>query len=40
VTMGDIRQAQASAQQSVKLADKSGDAFQRTSKRAHLVDEI
>ena len=39
-TMGDLPQAQASAQQSVDLADQSGDAFQRLVNRTHLADAL
>lgn len=39
-TMGDLRQAQAYAQQSVDFADKSGDGFQRLSKRTILADAL
>jgi tetratricopeptide (TPR) repeat protein len=38
LTSGDLAQALATAQQSVELADRSGDAFQRMQKRAKLAN--
>jgi len=40
LTIGDIAQAQEYAKQSVNLADRSGDAFQRMSKRIALADAL
>jgi tetratricopeptide (TPR) repeat protein len=39
-TMGDLRQAQASAQQSADLADESGVAFQRIVGRTTMADAL
>lgn len=40
LTMGDLVQALNYAQQSVELADRSGDAFQRMGKRTTLADAL
>ncbi len=40
LTMGDLAQALKYAQQSVELADRSGDAHQRMSKRTTLADAL
>jgi tetratricopeptide (TPR) repeat protein len=40
LTLGDLAQALAYARQSVELADRSGDAFQRMSKRTTLGDAL
>ncbi len=40
LTSGDLAQALATARQSVDLADRSGDAFQRMSKRTTLADAL
>lgn len=40
LTSGDLAQAVAAGRQSVELADKSGDAFQRMSKRTTLADAL
>ncbi len=40
LTLGDVDQAIAYAEQSVELADRSGDAFQRMSKRTTLADAL
>ena len=40
LTMGDISQALDHAKQSVEFADRSGDAFQRMSKRTTLADVL
>ncbi len=40
LTLGDITQALASAEESVELADRSEDAFQRLGKRTTLADAL
>ena len=40
LTSGDLAQAVAAGRQSVELADKSGDAFQRMAKRTTLADAL
>lgn len=40
LSMGDLTQALAYAQKSVDLADRSGDPFQRLTKRARLADTL
>jgi tetratricopeptide (TPR) repeat protein len=40
LTLGNLTQALNYAQQSVELADRSGDAFQRTTKRATLANAL
>ncbi|MEE8584556.1 MAG: hypothetical protein V3T83_06850, partial [Acidobacteriota bacterium] len=40
LTLGDLRQTVDFARQSVELADRSGDAFQRMSKRTTLADAL
>jgi hypothetical protein len=40
LTMGEVTQALAFAQQSVELADRSGDSFQRTNQRSKLADAL
>ena len=40
LTIGDLAQAVAFARQSVEFADRSGDAFQRESKRTALADAL
>jgi tetratricopeptide (TPR) repeat protein len=40
LTLGNINAAVAAARQSVEFADRSGDEFQRTSKRATLADAL
>jgi tetratricopeptide (TPR) repeat protein len=40
LTSGDLAQAVAAGRQSVELADKSGDAFQRMDKRTTLADAL
>lgn len=40
LTIGDVRQALGHAEQSVQLADKSGDEFQRLTKRVRFADTL
>ncbi len=40
LTLGDVTQAVKSAEESVEIADKSGDDFQRMSKRVALADAL
>jgi tetratricopeptide (TPR) repeat protein len=40
LTMGNLAQALDTARQSVELADHSGDAFERTTKRVRLADTL
>ena len=40
LTLGDLAEAEASARRGVDWADKSGDAFQRMSKRTTLADAL
>ena len=40
LTLGDLTQAVASAEESVELADRSGDAFRRMADRTSLADAL